>query len=134
MVVVPNGFDLSSFHPETSARDSVRAELDLEREASLVGWVGRFHPQKNVQGFLEAARQLHHRMPNVHIVMAGEGLDPANTAVMRPIKEYGLEGCTHLLGRRTDTPRIMAAIDVLASSSIGEAFANVVGEAMACGV
>src|SRR5258707_7996543 len=40
----------------------------------------------------------------------------------------------HLLGPRRDVPRILAALDLLTSSSISEAFPLTVGEAMSCGV
>src|SRR5690606_16992715 len=68
-------------------------------------------------------------------VLAGRGIDQSNSNLMRHIERRGLRGVTHLLGLRQDTPRIMASLDVLvSSSSYGEAFPLVVGEAMACGV
>src|SRR5262245_6418080 len=132
--VVPNGFDLASFRPDPAARDSVRAELNLEPQTPLIGWIGRFHPQKNLEGFFDAAALLHRRLPQVHFLLAGEGLEAANLVISRTIKRSGLEQAVHLLGVRSDMPRLMAAIDVLASSSSGEAFSNVLGEAMSCAV
>jgi glycosyltransferase involved in cell wall biosynthesis len=41
---------------------------------------------------------------------------------------------THFLGASNDIPKVMSALDLLVSTSIGEAFPNVVGEAMACAV
>jgi glycosyltransferase involved in cell wall biosynthesis len=58
-----------------------------------------------------------------------------NGQLMGWIRSAGLEGLLYLLGRRSDTPRLLAALDVFClSSSHGESFPQVVGEAMACAV
>jgi len=134
VVVVPNGFDISHFKPDPNARPSVRAELGLSLETRLVGLIGRWKPQKNHAGFLSAAAAVHRRRPDVHFLLAGHGVDNANHTIRRILAANGLTAVTHLLGLRDDTPRLMAALDVLASSSYGEAFPLVLGEAMASGV
>lgn len=134
MVVVPNGFDLTRFKPDGLARSKVRIELEIDIDTPLVGLIGRFDPQKNHAGFFEAAGVLHRRMPHVHFVLAGQGVDIGNAALMQEITQAGVLANTHLLGLRNDIPNLMVALDVLASSSCGEAFPNVLGEAMACGV
>ncbi|MGH8511735.1 MAG: glycosyltransferase, partial [Gammaproteobacteria bacterium] len=134
MVVVPNGFDIAYFKPDPNARLSVREELGLSLETTLVGLIGRCDPQKNHAGFLSAAAVLHLRRPDVHFLLAGQGVDRANQTIQHTLAANGLASVTHLLGLRDDIPRLMGALDVLASSSYGEAFPNVVGEAMASGV
>lgn len=132
--VIPNGFDLSRFRPDARARDSVRAELGLPNSAQLVGLVGRFDPQKNHVGFLQAAGILGRLRPDVHFVLAGTGLDQQNAELVSAARSHGVSDVVHWLGLRDDIPRLMASLDVLASASLGEAFPNVIGEAMACGV
>jgi glycosyltransferase involved in cell wall biosynthesis len=134
ILVVPNGFDLARFAPKAEARSTLRKDLGLAQDALLVGLVGRFHPQKNHEGFLRAAGALHRRMPAVHFVMVGQGVDSSNTPLMQSIAALDLVSNVHLLGLRDDVPDVMAALDVLASTSYGEAFPNVLGEAMASGV
>ncbi len=135
MVIVPNGFDLNRFKPDDHARQQIRAELGITDQTPLVGLIGRFDPQKNHLGFFEAAAVLHRQMPQVHFLLAGQDIDSRNAALMQAITQAGVLSNTHLLGLRNDMPELMAALDVLASSSsYGEAFPNVLGEAMACGV
>lgn len=133
--VIPNGFDLTKFAPELTARTSVRSELGLPPDTQLVGVVARYDPQKNHLGFLQAAAQVLSEMPRVHFVLAGTAVDSENHELQAAIAALpGLQPHMHLLGRRDDVPRLMAAFDVLASPSNGEAFPNVLGEAMACGL
>ncbi len=135
MVVLPNGFDLEAFRPDPGARADVRRELGLGAETPLVGMVGRFDPQKNHAGFFEAAGRVRAQRPGTHFVLAGLGLEPGCADVEALATAAGVADATHLLGRRDDIPRLMAALDVFVSSSgYGEAFPNVLGEAMACGV
>ncbi len=134
IAVIPNGFDIKRFRPDAAARSSVRSELGLAPNTPLVGIVGRQDPLKNHAGFLTAAGLLSRSRPDVHFVLVGRGLDRENIDLLGAAHEAGVSDRTHWLGQRSDIPRLMAAFDVLASSSFGEAFPNVLGEAMACGV
>jgi glycosyltransferase involved in cell wall biosynthesis len=134
IVVIPNGFDLDRFHPLPEARAAVRAELGLSNSALLVGLIARFDPLKNHFAFLTAASRLHKSLPGVHFLLAGSGVDHQNHDLIHAVQRSGLLSTVHLVGQRNDVPRLMAAMDLLVSPSIGEAFPNAVGEAMACGV
>jgi glycosyltransferase involved in cell wall biosynthesis len=132
--VIPNGFDVHVFRPDPDARRGIREELGIPSTTMLVGCVGRFHPDKDPRNFVDAAAQLHAQRPDVHFLLCGRGLDDANRELAQWIDTGELRGVVHLLGERRDVPRVLAALDLATSPSRAEAFPNVVGEAMACGV
>lgn len=134
MTVIPNGFDIDAFRPAPEHRLSVRSELDLAPDSPLIGLVARFHPLKDHHTFVEAAAQLHKSRPDVHFVLCGPAVSWDNAQLVGWIDHAGLRHRFHLLGGRTDIPRLTAAFDVATCCSTSEAFPNVVGEAMACGV
>ena len=134
-IVVPNGFDTNVFRPSPEARLSVRKMLGVPQDTVLIGLIGRYHAQKDHGNFLRAAALLRTTHPDVHYLFAGEGVDPANASLNRLIREFGLGEHVHLLGPRDDIHAITAALDIACcSSSYGEGFANVIGEAMSCAV
>jgi len=134
IVVIPNGFDLDLFKPAPEARASLRAELGLPLSSFLVGLVARFDPQKDHRNFIEAAKSVAARHKQVVFVLCGAGVEWENPELAAWIGA-GPKDRFHLLGPRDDMPRVTAALDVAASaSSYGEAFPNVLGEAMASGV
>jgi glycosyltransferase involved in cell wall biosynthesis len=133
--VIPNGFDCESFRPSESARVEIRREIGVGANRMLVGLLGRDHPQKNVPGFVEMARLICGQNSDVIFVLAGKGLGIDNTGLQEAIRQTGHMDRFRLLGPRSDVPRLLASLDILVSAStFGEAFSNVLGEAMACGV
>ena len=134
MMVIPNGFDLDVFKPDPSARLNIRQELGIPKKAFLIGVVGRFHPQKDYRNFIQAAARLHKSMPDVHFLLCGESVNWENEELSRWITKAGILNQCHLLGQRDDIPRVIAALEILSSSSCGEGFSIVIGEAMASGV
>lgn len=133
-LVIPNGFDMDRFRPSDDARRALREELGLPSDALLVGLVARWHPVKDHAGFLRAAGIVSRAHPDARYLLVGSDCDRSNAALAGLVDETGLAGRVHLLGARDDIARVTAALDVAASSSTGEAFPNVLGEAMSCGV
>ena len=130
-IEIPNGFDLDRWRPDAGAAVRLRAELGLPEDAVIIGMCARVAPMKDHANFFAAIAQARARIPGLHAVLAGRGTDS-----LRPMAgEFGLDGCVSLLGERDDLPSLMPAFDVFClSSAFGEGFANVIGEAMACGV
>jgi glycosyltransferase involved in cell wall biosynthesis len=134
MEVIPNGFDTRRFRPDLAARAPIRQELRIEESTPLIGLVARYDPFKDHAGFLRAAALLLKTRPDARFLLCGRDVDDDNTALASLVDSLGIASQCHLLGPRRDVPRVMAALDILASSSISEAFPLTVGEGMACGV
>jgi glycosyltransferase involved in cell wall biosynthesis len=133
--VIPNGFDLTRFRPDALERRAARTELGLPEGAVVIGLVARVDPQKDHRNFLRAAALLAGRRPLARFLLCGEGASADNPALVHDIAEHRLLDRVLLLGRRSDMPRVMNALDVgTLSSAFGEAFPLAIGEAMACGV
>ncbi|RCJ24481.1 glycoside hydrolase [Nostoc sp. ATCC 43529] len=132
--VIHNGFETEKFTPSTEARLSVRSELNTPENALLIGLIGRYHPIKDHFNFIQAAALLIKTYSNVQFVLVGNQVDWENKILSEQIHQLGLVKHIRLLGERHDVPRLTAALDIASSSSSGEGFPNVIGEAMSCGV
>jgi glycosyltransferase involved in cell wall biosynthesis len=133
-ITIPNGYDLDLFHPDPPARKSLRKGLGLPMDVLLIGLVARFDPLKDHRTFTEAAGLLLSRYPRTHFVLCGRNISPKNEVLEKWINATRSPLNFHLLGQRDDMPGLMAGLDINTLSSVGEAFPNVLGEAMACGI
>jgi glycosyltransferase involved in cell wall biosynthesis len=133
--VIPNGFDLAAYRPDPAVRLEVRSELGAEDGAVLIGLVARVDPQKDHTTLIRAASRMAVRVPEARFVLCGEGATEGNAALAAALDEHRVRDRFLLLGRRSDMPRVMAALDIATlSSAYGEAFPLAIGEAMACGI
>lgn len=132
-VVIPNGYDLSRFYPDFTARHRIRKEWLIAEDEVLVGMVARWDPYKDHETFLKALAALVPKECSVRYVLIGEGMDYFNSALISSLQAHGLADHVLLKGSHADIPAVMNALDLHVLSSASEAFPNVVAEAMACG-
>jgi glycosyltransferase involved in cell wall biosynthesis len=90
--------------------------------------LGRLHPNKAFEILLDAVAQV----PKLYLWLAGEGEE--RPALERRIASLGIGDRVRLLGWREDVAALLAAADMLVSSSRHEPLGNVVIEAWAAGV
>ena len=131
-VVIPNGYDLNQFYPNSLARTQIRAKLGISDSRFLIGMIARFDPQKDHKNFLSALAEVKSGDESILCVLVGGEIDQGNSQLRDWIDQFGCKNNILLLGKRNDIPDIMNAIDVHVLSSLGEAFPNVLAEAMAC--
>jgi glycosyltransferase involved in cell wall biosynthesis len=152
--VIHNAVDLSGFEaPADPAR--VRHDLGLPPGVPVVGFVGKLFSTKGAIDLVRAAPLIRRQIPGVCFLIVGGsdaqatgraeatwtdrarwwlgfGEAPDNLDLLRSEAErLGIADCLHLVGSRSDVPRVLAAMDVVALPSHTEAFGRTVIEAMA---
>lgn len=132
--VISNGIDIKKFHPNSITKMAVRNELGIPQNAIVIGHVARFHVMKDHRNFLQAAQLLAENHENVHFLMIGKHITNENE-YLAPLITKNLLCKMHMLGEHQNITRLMMTMDIFCMSSAwGEAFPNVIGEAMASGV
>lgn len=133
LMVIPNGYDLSSFKPNNKSGAKVRHELGFGSADFVIGTVGRFDPLKDHFNLLQALALVAMEGVSFRCMLVGKDLSVDNEFLMARITELGLQDKVLLVGQRTDIPAVMNALDLHVLSSCSEGFPNVLAEAMACG-
>jgi glycosyltransferase involved in cell wall biosynthesis len=133
--IVPNGVPVEKFQRSSFSRAEVREELHIPETMIVIGIIGRMSPGKGHEEFLRAAALLKPQFENVvlFIVIGGPSYKEEAYAesLQRLAKELHLEHFVRFIGFRSDIPRMLAAMDILAFPSHEESFGITVVEAMA---
>lgn len=106
----------------------VRQALRVSDAAPLVVSVARLHPQKDLATLIAAGERLREQLPEVRIVIVGEG--PLEEALHSMIRVRGLEDTVRLVGPTDNPADLMAAADAVVITSMWESGPLVAAEAM----
>jgi len=131
-IFIPNGFDTARFAPDREGGLQARQQFSIPSNAVVVGQVGRFHPTKDHLTLLRATSMVREAQPETIFVLCGSQVEDSNAQLRAWVEELGLSKNVRLIGAQKDMAAIYNMMDVLVSSSLSEAFPNVIGEAMSC--
>jgi len=134
--VVPNGVDIEKFRPIDQA--TARQKLGLEPDDLVLVSVGGLVEGKGFHRVIEVLPALRERFPALNFLIVGKGWpwDDWEARLRSQVIELGLADCVKFLGpvapEQLHVPLSAADLFVLATRS--EGWANVLLEAMACGL
>ena len=129
-ILIPNGFDTNYWKPDHNLRQIERNKLKFNENDFVLGYVGRYHPMKNIKLLLEAFHKLSQQNSKIKLVIVGQNLNNYN------IKEKSIidmipQNQILIIDNTEDVKKYYNIFDLLIlCSAWGEGFPNVLGEAM----
>ena len=131
--IIPTGLNLADFaHCDGPA---FRARHGIPPDRPVMAYVGRVAFEKNLDFLLAVTEAVRRDLPDVLLVIAGEG--PARAALERAVAKRALTRNVRFVGyleRKTELPACYCAADVFVFASKTETQGLVLLEAMALGV
>lgn len=113
-------------------RRAIRTSLGIDADAFVLGTLGSLTPVKRYDLVIDAAARLADRLPDLRVLMVGDGRLRGDFE--RRARDAGVGGRVCFAGERSDVPRMLAAMDVYVCSSDSEGMSNALLEAMAAGL
>lgn len=129
-VVLHNGIFVEQFRFNEKARFDTRKDLGINADGSvLIGAVGRLSKVKNYSFLIDLMNLL---PKNHHCIIVGDGED--KELLEKQIDELKLHDRVKLLGKRSDIPDLLCAMDIFVMPSINEGLPFSLIEAQATGL
>lgn len=128
VITVPNFVDLHRFTP--SVRPGLRERFCPEGHRLLIH-ISNFRRVKRIDRVVEWFHQISEQVPST-LLMVGDG--PELPRAEQSVREGGLSGKVHFIGRQDPVESLLGVSDLLLLPSETESFGLAALEAMACGV
>jgi glycosyltransferase involved in cell wall biosynthesis len=128
--IIPNGLDFNRVAFDAAARDKIRDEFSLPRDAYVLGVLGRLDPIKRFDLVIRAAAPLLDDQHRLLIVGDGQIRPDLEAEAAR----HGVAELVTFAGERHDVAAMLSSLDLFIASSDQETFGLSVLEALANGI
>ena len=129
--IINNGIELQKFKYNPIIRKEIREKLKLE-EKIVIGNVGRFAFQKNHSFLIEILEKLRKEIPNVKLLLVGEG--PLKSELKNLVKEKKLTNYVNFYGTSEHVNELLQGMDLFVLTSYFEVLPIAGVEAQAAGL
>lgn len=130
--VLNNAIDLDRFKYDEKIRKTKRKELNIEDDTLVIGHIGRFVAQKNHTFLIDIFNELHKKIKNSLLLLAGQG--PLMEEIKAKVNDLGLSDSVRFLGQRNDVSELYQAFDIFCLPSLYEGLGMVLIEAQCSGI
>ncbi len=135
--IIPSGMDLRRFAPEKHSAEekaATRAECGIPEGKRVLLNIGRLAKEKNLEKILRVFPELHRRLPDVQLVIIGEG--PLKQTLQEQAETLGVADSVSIVGAKPweKIDRYYAIGDVFVSASHSETQGLTYIEAAASGL
>lgn len=132
LIRIYNGIETEEFE---NTRGRLKQELGISSDQLLIGMIGRVNHWKGQSYFIQIAKKISFRFPEVRFLMVGDPY-PGNEYLVdelnKSIFSEGLQNVIYNIGYRTDISNILNSLDIFVAPSIlPDPFPTVILEAMA---
>lgn len=126
------GVSTERYHPANEAAcHEMRQAEGLSDSDFVLLCTGELNQNKDQATLIKAAARLRDDIPNLRILLAGNG--PLEAELKALVSSLKLEDTVRFLGYRTDLEKVVPAVDVVVSCSHREGLPLNILEAMLCG-
>lgn len=125
--VIFNGVDIEAYENEVHGAVK-RKDLNIPKDAFVVGMVGRISQQKAPDVFIKMAKQVKDEVPNTHFIIVGNGNQ--EDEIRKYAKDNGFSDSLHITGWVDDPMSYVEFFDVACLLSRWESFGLALPEYM----
>jgi glycosyltransferase involved in cell wall biosynthesis len=128
---IPVPIKLENFQFSHDSRDKMRDELKIDENTKVIGFVGRFSPEKNLHTLLVSFSELVKIDDSLLLVLVGTG--PLESELKGYVSKNSINNRVIFTGVRHDISTILSGFDIFVLPSYVEGLSTSLLEAMSCG-
>ena len=129
--IIPIPINIKNFEFSGAKRDTMRNELGIGEKTKVIGFVGRFSPEKNLLTLLISFANVARDDSSIKLMLVGTG--PEEPKLKEFVSRNDIEDRVIFCGVRYDINMLLSAFDIFVLPSYVEGFSTALLEAMASG-